>query len=397
MLLIYIVIGVVLGIVSGWMFGSAMTSVAWIGELFLNALKMMILPLIFAAVISGITSLGDIRKLGRIGGITIGYYATTTAVAVMIGLLAVNIIQPGAGINISQATVSEHITSKQEMGVEDILLSMVSPNLVASANDGQLLPIILFAILFAAALTTLGNTGQQVIGFFNGVNDAMMKIVNWIMLFAPIGIFGLVAGRLGKAGGGEQFMEEMTAVGWYIVTVLSGLGTHFLFLTMILLFIAKRNFGFLKGLSRAYLTAFGTASSSATLPLTMKCAREENIDPKAVKFTIPLGATMNMDGTALYESAAAMFIAQAYGMDLGVGQQAIIFITATLAAIGAAGIPEAGLVTMVIVLDAVGIPLEGIGLLLSVDWLLDRFRTTINVVGDSVGSAVVHRFIASDR
>ena len=393
MLLIFIIIGVLLGLLSGWMFGPAMNSVAWIGELFLNALKMTILPLIIAAVISGIASLGDIRKLGRIGGITLSYYTITTAVAVMIGLIAVNIIRPGEGINISNAAISEHIASKQETGVIDILLSMVSPNLVNSAADGQILPIILFSILFSAALTTLGNSGQSVIQFFNGVNDAMMKIVNWIMLFAPIGIFGLVAGRLGKAGGGEAFMAEMVAVGWYIVTVLSGLGVHLIFLSLILVFIARRRLHFFKGLSRAYLTAFGTASSSATLPLTMKCAREENVDARAVKFTIPLGATMNMDGTALYESVAAMFIAQAYGMDMNFSQQTIIFVTATLAAIGAAGIPEAGLVTMVIVLDAVGIPLEGIGLLLSVDWLLDRFRTTVNVVGDSVGAAVVHRFI----
>lgn len=393
MLLIFIIIGVALGILSGWVFGPAMLSVAWIGEMFLNALKMTIIPLIISAVISGIASLGDIRKLGRIGGITVGYYATTTAVAVMIGLVVVNIIQPGVGISISDASVSEHISSKQSVGAEDILLSMISPNLINSANESQLLPLIVFAILFSAALTTLGSSGQQVIDFFNGVNDAMMTIVSWIIFFAPVGIFGLVAGRLGRAGGGEQFMAEMAAVGWHIVTVLTGLTAHFLFLTLVLLFVARRRITFYKSLSRAYLTAFGTASSSATLPLTMKCAREENLDPRAVKFAIPLGATINMDGTALYESAAAMFIAQAYGMDLGVGQQAIIFFTATLAAIGAAGIPEAGLVTMVIVLDAVGIPLEGIGLLLSVDWLLDRFRTTVNVVGDSVGSAVVHRFI----
>ena len=393
MLLLFIIVAVMLGILSGWMFGPAMTSVAWLGELFLNALKMMILPLIMSAVVSGIASLGDVRKLGRIGGVTVGYYTVTTAVAVMLGLFAVNIIQPGVGVHVGHITVSEHIASKQDTGVEEILLSMITPNLAASATEGQLLPLILFAILFSAALTTQGNVGQQVIGFFNGVNDAMMKIVSWIMLFAPIGIFGLVAGRLGQAGGGEQFFQEMAAVGWYMVTVLSGLAAHFVFLSLVLLVIAGRGLGYYKGLARAYFTAFGTASSSATLPLTIQCAREENIDARAVKFTLPLGATMNMDGTALYESVAAMFIAQAYGMDLGFGQQAIIFVTATLAAIGAAGIPEAGLVTMVIVLDAVGIPLEGIGLLLSVDWLLDRFRTTINVVGDSVGAAVVHRVI----
>ena len=394
-LLIAIVLAVVLGIVCGWIWGPAMASVAWMGTLFLNALKMVIIPLIICAVISGVGSLGDIRKLGRIGGVTVGYYATTTAVAVLIGLVVVNVIQPGVGVDISHAAISEHVRDKQSLDVSDILFSMVSPNLVVSAAEAQLLPIILFSILFSAALTTIGEPGRTVLGFFHGGNEAMMKLVSWIMYFAPIGIFGLVAGRLGQAGGGEQFMSEIKGVGWHIVTVLTGLGLHFMFLTLVMVFLARRGLGYYKGLSRAYLTAFGTASSSATLPLTLACAREEGIDEQALRFTIPLGATINMDGTALYESAAAMFIAQAYGMDLGVGQQMIIFLTATLAAIGAAGIPEAGLVTMVIVLDAVGIPLEGIGLLLSVDWFLDRFRTTVNVAGDTIGATVVHRFIRS--
>lgn len=392
-LLLMIVLAVVLGILSGWIWGPAMLSVEWMGTLFLNALKMVIIPLIVAAVISGVASLGDVRKLGRVGGVAVGYYAATTAVAVLIGLIMVNIIQPGVGIDISHAGISDHIRTKQDVGISEILFSMVSPNLFVSAVEGQLLPIILFSILFSAALTTVGESGQIVIRFFQAVNDTMMKLVTWIMYFAPFGIFGLVAGRLGKAGGGEAFFAEISAVGWHVVTVLSGLSVHFVFLTCVMLFVARRNLGYLKQFSRAYLTAFGTASSSATLPLTMGCARDAEVDERALRFTLPLGATINMDGTALYESAAAMFIAQAYGMDLSVGQQAIIFLTATLAAIGAAGIPEAGLVTMVIVLDAVGIPVEGIGLLLSVDWFLDRFRTTINVAGDSIGAAVVHRFI----
>ena len=221
----------------------------------------------------------------------------------------------------------------------------------------------------------------------------MMRIVVWIMYFAPVGIFALIAARLGKAGGGEAFMAQIMGVGWHMVTVLAGLAVHFVVLTLILFFLARRGLDYFAGMLRAVLTAFGTASSSATLPLTMECARENGVDERAVRFVLPLGSTVNMDGTALYEAAAVMFIAQGYGIELGLWQQAIIFITATLAAIGAAGIPEAGLVTMVIVLQAVGLPLEGIGLLLSVDWLLDRFRTAINVWGDSVGAAVVHRLL----
>nr|VFK29260.1 MAG: Na+/H+-dicarboxylate symporter [Candidatus Kentron sp. MB]VFK34227.1 MAG: Na+/H+-dicarboxylate symporter [Candidatus Kentron sp. MB]VFK76357.1 MAG: Na+/H+-dicarboxylate symporter [Candidatus Kentron sp. MB] len=392
-LLIFIVLGVVIGLLSGWYFGVEMLRVAWLGELFLNALKMMILPLIIAAIISGVASMGDIRKLGRIGGITLGYYVITTGIAVFIGLVMVNLIQPGAGLDITGGTIPEGVAEKKDVGITDIILSLVSPNLIASAVETQLLPIIFFSILFGAALTTLGEKGQTALNFFDDMNQAMMKLVIWLMYFAPVGIFALVAGRLGQAGGGEAFLQELQAVAWHVITVLSGLAVHFVVLYLILLLIARRGFSYLVGMLRALFTALGTASSSATLPLTMECARENNVDNRAVEFTLPLGSTVNMDGTAMYEAAAVMFIAQAYGIDMTFGQQAIIFVTATLAAIGAAGIPEAGLVTMVIVLSAVGLPLDGIGLLLAVDWFLDRFRTATNVWGDSVGAAVVDRFI----
>lgn len=392
-LLGFIIAGVIGGVVAGWMWGSAMQQTAWLGTLFLNALKMMIIPLILAAVISGVASLGDVRKLGRIGGASLLYYLTTTAIAVLIGLIMVNIIQPGAGLQLNDGEIPQSILEKKDTGISDILLSLISPNLIASAAETQLLPIIVFAILFAAALTTIGERGAHVIKFFDGVNDAMMKLVIWLMYFAPVGIFALVAGRLGKAGGGEAFIAEIMAVGWHVVTVLSGLAIHFIVLLLILFFIAGRGLDYLVTMLRALLTAFGTASSSATLPLTMECVRENKVDDRAVRFVVPLGSTVNMDGTALYEAAAVLFIAQAYGIDLSIGQQTIVFITATLAAIGAAGIPEAGLVTMIIVLNAVGLPLEGIGLLLAVDWFLDRFRTTVNVWGDAVGAAVIHRIL----
>ncbi|MEQ9042527.1 MAG: dicarboxylate/amino acid:cation symporter [Alphaproteobacteria bacterium] len=392
-LLLFIILGVVAGAVSGWVWGEAMLAVAWMGDLFLNALKMLIIPLIIAAVISGVASLGDIRKLGRLGGITVLYFVGTTAIAVAIGLLMVNLLQPGVGLAFETKAIPESMAAKTDIGLSDILLSMVAPNLIAAAAETQLLPLILFSILLSAALTTLGPVGEHVIGMFDGLNEALMKLVIWLMYLAPLGIFALVAARLGQAGGGEAFLSEITAVGLHVATVLSGLALHFVVLVLLLVFISGRGLGYLFGLLRALFTAFGTASSSATLPLTMECAREQGIDEKAVRFVLPLGSTVNMNGTALYEAAAAMFIAQAYGIDLGFGAQTVIFITATLAAIGAAGIPEAGLVTMVIVLTAVGLPIEGIGLLLAVDWFLDRFRTAVNVWGDAVGAAVVHRFL----
>jgi len=393
-LLGFIIAGVIGGALAGWFFGPAMQQVAWIGVLFLNLLKMMIVPLILAAVISGVAALGDVRKLGRLGAATVIYYTVTTAMAVLIGLVMVDFIRPGVGLGLAAAhAAGAHTTAlHKDLGVGDILLTLVDPNLVDAAAHTKLLPLILFAILFSAALTTLGERGAHVIAFFEGVNDAMMKLVTWIMYLAPAGIFALVASRLGKAGG-DAFLQQITAVGWHVVTVLSGLGIHLVLLTVVMVFIAGRGLDYLVGMLRALFTAFGTASSSATLPLTMECARENGVDERSIRFVLPLGSTVNMNGTALYEAAAAMFIAQAYGIELTLAQQTIVFITATLAAIGAAGVPEAGLVTMVIVLKSVGLPPEGIGLLLSVDWFLDRFRTAINVWGDAVGAAVIHRYL----
>lgn len=388
-----ILVGASAGILSGWYFGEAMLSIEWLGTLFLNALKMTIIPLIIAAVITGVTSMGDIRKLGRVGGLTIFYYAATTALAVLIGLIVVNIIQPGSGMTELSNIVPDNVTEKTGIGFKDIILSLVHPNLLGAAIENKLLPIIIFSLFFAAALTTIGEKGVPVIRFFDGLNEVMMKIVIWLMYLAPVGIFALIAARLGAAGGGEAFWNEISSVGWYCVAVILGLSIHFLMLFGILKLFSRHGTSYLRQMMRALLTAFGTASSSATLPLTMECAIEAGVDKRAVKFVLPLGATINMDGTALYEAVAVMFIAQAYGYTMGTTEQIVIFITATLAAIGAAGIPQAGLVTMVIVLTAVNLPLEGIGMLLAVDWFLDRFRTTVNVWGDSVGTAVIERVI----
>ncbi|MCC7413274.1 MAG: dicarboxylate/amino acid:cation symporter [Gammaproteobacteria bacterium] len=381
------------GVVCGWFFGARMLAIGWLGDLFLDALKMTIIPLVVAAVITGVASLGDVRRLGRVGGYTVLYYVTTTALAVATGLALVNIIQPGAGVEVLQGTVASDYAQKAPAGIADIVRSLITPNLVAAAAEQQLLPLIVFSLLFAAALSTTGETGRPVLGFFEGLNQAMMTVVNWLMYLAPIGVFALIGKEFGKAGGGAALLEQLGAVAWYFATVLIGLTVHFAVLVVILRLVARRRLDYLVGMARALLTAFGTASSSATLPLSMECAVESQVDRRAVKFVLPLGATINMDGTALYEAAAVMFIAQAYGIDLSATQQLVVFVTATLAAIGAAGVPQAGLVTMIIVLTAVDLPVEGIGMILAVDWLLDRFRTTVNVWGDCVGAAVISRFL----
>ena len=395
-LLTAILTGALAGILCGWFFGTAMQSIEWLGTLFLDTLKMTIIPLIVAAVISGVASLGDVRKLGKLGGLTVTYYAVTTALAVLTGLILVNIIQPGIGHDIPHLPAADTVAGKESIGFVDIIQSLVSPNLIAAAAETQLLPIIIFCLIFGAAITTTGKKGEPVIIFFHGLNEVMMKIVIWIMYFAPVGIFAMIASRLGQAGGGAAFWNEITQVGWYIFTVITGLTIHFFVLLGMLYFFTRRGFAYVKTMLRALLTAFGTSSSSATLPLTIECAIEAGVDKRAAKFVLPLGATVNMDGTALYEAVAVMFIAQAYAVPMNFNEQVIIFITATLAAIGAAGIPQAGLVTMVIVLTAVNLPVEGIGMLLAVDWFLDRVRTTVNVWGDSTGAAILENVLEKE-
>jgi Na+/H+-dicarboxylate symporter len=300
--------------------------------------------------------------------------------------------------------IAQKVVGKEEKGVGGMLKEVLVGN-KETGNEGliprnifnamvrtDILPLIVFSLLVGATLSVLGDRGRSTIEVISTLNDAVMRIVQWIMIVAPIGIFGLIAARIGSAGGFRGFLPELFALGKYSLTVVLGLAIHgVIALPLILLLVGRRNpWRYVTGVGAALLNAFSTASSSATLPLTMEGVEKENgISNRTASFVLPLGATINMDGTALYEAVAAMFIAQIYGISMSPLEQAVIFLTATLAAIGAAGIPEAGLVTMVIVLKAVDLPIEGIGLILTIDWLLDRFRTTVNVWGDSVGAGVI--------
>ena len=392
-LLYLMLIGISMGGLCGWVFGKEMLIVDWIGEMFLDTLKMLVIPLIVSSMIVGITGLGDIRKVGKAGTITLVYFLSTSGIAVIAGIIVVNIMQPGLGVELT-TDIPEKVAGKESIGITDILESFVTPNLFESMAKMEILPIIMFSLVFGGVLTTLGEKGKLVISVFDGINIAIMKIVHLVMYFAPLGVFALISSKLGAAGGGDLFLAELLKIGKFAVTVILGLMIHALItLPAILYFVAKQNpLTYFKNMSAALTTALSTASSAATLPVTIECVEEENkISRRTTLFVIPLGATVNMNGTALYESIAAIFIAQMVGIHLGLGDQVLIFLTATLAAIGAAGIPEAGLVTMVIVLQAVGLPLEGIGMLLSIDWFLDRLRTSVNVWGDSIGAAVVDR------
>lgn len=382
--------GTILGVLSGFYIPEFMLYIKFIGTIFLNALKMVVIPLIVASMIVGVTTLGDIRKLGKTSGKTLLYYFITTSFSVLIGIIVVNIFRPGDGVESFGGYIPELVQSSQGKSLIDVIVGMIPPNIVDAASKGKVLPLIVFSLLFGGVLTTIGDKGKPVILFFEGLNAAIMKLVNIILYFAPLGVFALIGSIV--AENIDSVDELVSGLGWYSLTVIVGLLIHALVvLPSILKFIAKRKpLGYFSNMGQALTTAFTTASSSATLPVTIECVEEKNkVDKRAASFVLPLGATINMDGTALYEAVAAMFIAQIYGIDLSIGSQVIIFLTATLASIGAAGIPHAGTVTMVFVLQAVGLPLEGIGLIWAIDWFLDRCRTTVNVWGDSIGAAFI--------
>lgn len=381
-------LGVGAGGLYGWVAGEAATSVAWLGDLFLNALKMLVLPLIFCSMVDAVSGLFRLGNFRRVAAITFGWYLCTTFIAVVIGLVVVGFIRPGAGV----ALVGGAGPDIAPATLGSIAGSVFSGNVFEAAARFQVLPVLVFALVFGLGLSAVGEKAEAATAFFSACSEALLKIVGWVMYAAPLGVAALVAGRLGLAGGGEGFLRELAAIGWYFVAVVFGLGLHALVVLPSLLFFfsGRSPGGYAANLGEALMTAFSTASSSATLAVTMDLSEHRNgIRPQTASFVLPMGATVNMDGTALYEAVAAMFIAQAAGLELGLPGQLIIVVTATLASIGAAGIPQAGLVTMVIVLEAVGLPLEGISAILAVDWLLDRFRTTVNVWGDAVGAAVV--------
>ncbi|RMF95931.1 MAG: dicarboxylate/amino acid:cation symporter [Candidatus Schekmanbacteria bacterium] len=391
-LLFGIIAGAIIGAGAGIFFPDFSIKMKILGDLFLNALKMMVIPIIVVSMISGITNLQGTKRLGKLGLRTLVYYLSTTGIAVAIGMMMVLSIKPGLGFPLSGAEIPEKISTETSYSVVDMIESLIHPNLFQAAAEMKILPIIIASILFGLALNAIGEKGETAISFFASLNDAVMKLVRWIMFFAPIGIFALIAYRFGITGGGNAVVNLIRSLGKYFITVVSALTIHsVIILAMILLFFGKRNpINYFFTVGKALLTAFATASSSATLPITMECVSEEGgVSKKTSGFVLPLGATINMDGTAMYEAVAAIFIAQSYGIELAGAKLLIVFFTATIAGIGAAGIPEAGLVTMVLVLQSVGLPVEGIGMILAIDWLLDRCRTTVNVWGDAVGACVI--------
>jgi len=384
-----ILIALILAVFFGIYFKEHVHYIAWMGEVFLRALKMIIVPLIFTSIVSGITNIGNSKNLGRLGFKTILYYISTSFLAIITGLGLVNIFKPGVGADLNlESAIDLKVTPDT---LSDTLIRIVPDNIFSAfSQNTQMLSVIFFALLFGFFITRINKKSQVLLtDVINGIFEVMMKITMFIIKFTPFGIFGLVAEKVAEQ---DNLIALVQSMGLYMGVVLMALAVHaFITLPLIAKYVGKinplKNFHAVK---TPLITAFSTSSSSATLPLTLEAVETKaGVSNKISSFTLPLGATINMDGTALYECVATMFIAQAYGIDMSIGQQIIIVITAILASIGAAGVPMAGLVMITIILTAVGLPLEGVGLILAVDRILDMFRTAVNVWSDTTGAAVI--------
>ncbi len=387
-----ILIALILAVLFGYFVPSGVKYVSWIGDIFLRALKMIIIPLVFSSIISGVSSIGGGKSLGRLGIKTLLYYLSTSILAIVTGLTVVNLVKPGVGVDLgfskSVEGLEEHAGS-----VKDIFYRLIPENVVDVMARGEILPVIFFAILFGYFITQVATKYKETLStFFEAMFEVMMKLTLFIIRFTPLGIFGIVSAEVARNS--EDLANIAGSLAIYSLCVVIGLLFHaFVSLPLIVRVVGKaRPFSHFRNMATPLLTAFSTSSSSATLPLTMEALEHKSgVSNKISSFTLPLGATINMDGTALYECVAAMFIAQAYGVDLTFTQQILVVVTALLASIGAAGIPMAGLVMITVVLSAVGLPLEGIGLILAVDRILDMLRTSVNVWSDSCGAVTIAR------
>lgn len=373
----------------------------FLGTLFLNVLYMIIVPLIMSSIIASVGSLGTGNDLGRLGVKTLGYYAFTSTLAILVGLVIVNVLSPGLqngqpvgeqlNLTLDTDAVSGAVAAIEGRGGGDIIgifLRMIPTNVVDAAAEGEMLGLIFFSIVFGYFMTRIPVTlGQPLLVFWQGVAETMMKITMWIMRFAPYGVFGLVARTVASTG-----FAAFTPMLVFFFTVLLALGVHiFIVLPLLLRFVARVNpVKHFKAMAPALLTAFSSASSSATLPLTMECLQKNSgVSERTSSFVLPLGATVNMDGTALYECVAAIFLAQAYGLELTFATQFTVVVIALLTSIGVAGIPAASLVAIAVILTAIGLPVEAIGLLLVTDRILDMARTAVNVYSDTCCAVVI--------
>lgn len=392
-----ILLGLVLGAIAGLALGTPVAEIKPVGTAFIRCIQMIVIPLVFASLLVGTASLGDPKKMGRIGGKTLVYYLAYTAFAIGLGLFLANVLKPGSGLpesikqdlmaNFSgQADLKIAGTEGAQSPIQT-LIAIIPTNPMESLANGTLLQIIFFAIFTGIALALIPKKkADPVLAFFDGINEAMIRIVHIVIKAAPYGVFALIASVVGSFG-----VEILLSLLKYcLITILGMVILNFTYPPVVHLFTGMKPSTFLKGIREPQLIAFSTSSSSATLPVTIEACEEKLGVPKDIaSFVLPLGATVNMNGTAMYQGISALFIAQVYGMSLGLGDQLLIVLTATLAAIGTAGAPGVGILMLVIVLKQVGIPLEGISLILGVERILDMFRTTLNITGDASAAVVI--------
>lgn len=371
--------------------------IKWVGDIFIRLLNMIAIPLVLSSLIVGAASLGDIKKFMRIGGKTIAFYTTTTAFAIATGLLIANLIQPGHRmaedskarlLSVYSEDVAGNLQKVSDYDFTKEIVNLVPRNPFAAIAGSEMLQIVFFALLVGLTLSLIvKDKSQPVLSFFDGLSEAMIKLVDIIMLIAPIGVFALISATVSEFG-----FEILETLVWYAAAVIAGLLIHTVVTYSLLLkiFTKMKIFFFFKGIRRAQAIAFSTSSSAATLPVNMECCQDNlGVSKSFTSFVLPLGATINMDGTALYQGVAAVFIAQVFGIDLSLTQQLIIVFTAVLASIGTAPVPGVGIIMLVIILKSVGIPEEGIALIMGIDRILDMSRTVTNVTGDALATVVI--------
>ncbi|CAM5784332.1 MULTISPECIES: dicarboxylate/amino acid:cation symporter [Brevibacillus] len=384
-LITQIMVAFAIAIIVGIIAGTSAETVKPLGDLFLRLIKFIIVPLVLASLVTGVSSTGDVRKLGRMGGKTIAYYLVTTALAVILGLIIASLMSPGAGLELKPEEAK--VEAKETPGIIDTLLAIIPTNPFAALVQGDMLPIIFFAIFLGIGISLAGEKARTVQLFFEQFAEVMYKITGIVMRFAPIGVFGLVAPIVGKYG-----LSVLLPLSKVILGVAIGCLLHaaIVYSLSVKLFAGMKPLQFFKGIAPAGMIAFSTSSSSGTLPITIQNVESNlGVSKRVSSFVLPLGATINMDGTALYQGVCALFVAQFYGIDLSFAQLLTIVLTATLASIGTAGVPGAGLIMLTMVLTSVGLPLEGMALIAGVDRILDMFRTSVNVIGDASAAVVV--------
>lgn len=393
-----ILLSIGLGILVGIAFPQEMIAFRWVGQVFINMLKLIVLPLIFCALVSAIASIGDMKRLGSIGVLTLGYVLLSVSIAVTIGLTLLNLFKPGVGVSAQLILSNATPTDLKPIELSSFLLTLFPPNIVAAAAKYEIMPIVFFSIIFALACISVGKTAQSVVNFFTGLRDVLIKMIVWLMYLTPIGLFSLLGAAIAEASLQHLLMQSLRGMIVFIIIFLCGLLFQILWQALLVAAVLRKNpIEFIQSASNALITAFATSSSMATLPVTMLIAKNQGVNDDVARFVLPLATTINLAGTAMYEAVSALFFCQVLGFDLSLPAQIGVFFAAIIAGMGATGIPEGGLITMVMVLRIVNVPTSAIGLLLPFDRILDRFRTVTNVWGDLVCAAIVDRIQSHQR